>query len=307
MNAWPELRWSDWSDTCQTLHLWTQIAGKIRMQKTPLVNHWWHVPLYVTTRGLTTSPIPDGARTFSIDFDFVDHRLRAICSDGTEFGFPLEPMSVAEFHRRTMEAVAALGVEVQINTTPSEIENPIPFEKDEQHKSYDADAAQRFWMALVQADRVFNAFRSRFIGKTSPVHFFWGSFDLAVTRFSGRTAPVHPGGVPHLPDDVAVEAYSHEVSSIGFWPGSDAVPEPMFYSYAYPAPEGFADAPVQPAAARWHATLREFVLPYEEVRRSSAPDEILLQFAQSTYEAAAHSAKWDREALEHHGAWPGAF
>jgi hypothetical protein len=294
MNTWPELRWSEWGDTCQTLQLWTQVAGKIRMTKSPAVNHWWHVPLYVTTRGLSTSPIPDGRRTFSIDFDFVDHRLRAICSDGTEHGFPLVPMSVAEFYRKTMEAVAALGIEVKIHTTPSEVENPIPFEKDEQHHSYDANAAQRFWVALVQADRVFNAFRSRFIGKSSPVHFFWGSFDLAVTRFSGRRAPDHPG-VPILPDYVTREAYSHEVSSAGFWPGGPSM-DAMFYSYAYATPEGFADAKV--AHGFFSKDFGEFVLPYETVRSAASPDDVLMEFLQSTYEAAANLGGWDRKALE---------
>ncbi|HEX8618296.1 MAG TPA: DUF5996 family protein [Thermoanaerobaculia bacterium] len=296
MQAWPELRWSDWSDTCQTLQLWTQVAGKIRMKKAPAVNHWWHVPLYVTTRGLGTSPIPDGARTFAIDFDFIEHRLSVTCSDGQAENFALEPMSVATFYRKTMNAVAALGVDVQIHTTPSEVENPIPFEQDEQHASYDRDAAHRFWCALVQMDRVMNAFRARFIGKVSPVHFFWGSFDLAVTRFSGRTAPVHPG-VPILPDHVTREAYSHEVSSAGFWPGGPTM-DAMFYSYAYATPEGFAEAKVRPDEAFFSKEMGEFILPYEAVRSSAAPDEMLMEFFQSTYEAAADCAKWDRDALE---------
>jgi hypothetical protein len=296
MQAWPELRWSNWSDTCQTLQLWTQVAGKVRMAKSPPVNHWWHVPLYVTTRGLGTSPIPDGVRTFSIDFDFIDHRLRVTCSDGTELSFALEPMSVATFHRKTMDALSSLGIDVKIHTTPSEVENPTPFEEDERHASYDADAAQRFWTALVQADRVMNAFRSRFIGKSSPVHFFWGSFDLAVTRFSGRKAPVHPGNAM-LPDSVTREAYSHEVSSAGFWPGGPTM-EAMFYSYAYGAPEGFGDAVVRPDAAFFSKEMGEFILPYEAVRSSASPDETLMEFLQSTYEAAAELGKWDRKALE---------
>lgn len=294
METWPELRWSEWGETCQTLHLWTQVAGKIRMGNTPAVNHWWHVPLYVTTRGLGTSPIPAGERTFSIDFDFIAHRLRVTCSDGTEHGFALEPMSVATFHRKTVDALAALGIDVHISTRPSEIENAIPFEKDEEHKSYDAAAAQRLWCALVQSDRLFNAFRSRFIGKTSPVHFFWGSFDLAVTRFSGRRAPEHPG-VPILPDFVTREAYSHEVSSAGFWPGGPLA-EAMFYSYAYAAPEGFAEATV--AHGFFSKDFGEFVLPYEMVRRAASPDSVLMEFLQSTYEAAANLGKWDRAALE---------
>jgi hypothetical protein len=299
MNAWPELRWADWKDTCQTLQLWTQVAGKIRMAKTPPVNHWWHVPLYVTTRGISTSPIPDGVRSFSIDFDFIDHRLRVTCSDGAEQSFNLAPMSVAEFHRKTMDAVASLGISVKINTTPSEVENPIAFEKDEQHASYDANAAQRFWCALVQADRVMNRFRSRFIGKSSPVHFFWGSFDLAVTRFSGREAPKHPGNAM-LPDSVTHEAYSHEVSSAGFWPGGPML-DAMFYSYAYATPEGFSDAQVKPEAAFWSKDFGEFILPYEAVRTSVSPDDTLMDFLQSTYEAAANLANWDRTALERQG------
>jgi hypothetical protein len=296
MQAWPELHWSDWADTAQTLQLWTQVAGKIRMVKTPPVNHWWHVPLYVTTRGLGTSPIPDERRTFSIDFDFVHQRLRVRCSDGAEQSFPLAPMSVATFYHRVIDAVSALGIEVKINTKPSEVENPIRFEEDEQHKAYDADAAQRFWCALVQADRIFNMFRARFIGKSSPVHFFWGSFDLAVTRFSGRRAPLHPGS-PMLPDAVTHEAYSHEVSSAGFWPGGNGA-DAMFYAYAYPAPEGFGKARVQPASAFYDEKMGEFFLPYDDVRKSSAPEEMLLDFLQSTYEAAAELGGWDRAALE---------
>jgi hypothetical protein len=296
MQAWPELHWSDWSDTCQTLQLWTQVAGKIRMANTPPVNHWWHVTLYVTTRGLGTSPIPDGARTFSIDFDFIDHRLRVSCSDGAELSFALEPMSVAKFHRKTMDALSSLGIKVKINTTPSEVENAIPFEQDERHASYDATAAQRFWLALVQADRVMNAFRSRFLGKSSPVHFFWGGFDLAVTRFSGRNAPPHPGNAI-APDSVNREAYSHEVSSAGFWPGSPTM-DAMFYSYAYAAPEGFGDAQVRPEAAFWSKEMGEFILPYEAVRSAVSPDDALMEFLQSTYEAAAELGKWDRKALE---------
>ncbi|MDQ3282813.1 MAG: DUF5996 family protein [Acidobacteriota bacterium] len=296
MDAWPVLHWSDWAETAQTLQLWTQVAGKIRMAKTPAVNHWWHVPLYVTTRGLGTSPIPHEQRTFSIDFDFVDQRLRVRCSDGAEQSFPLAPMSVATFHRRIMDAVAAIGIDVTINTRPSEVENPIRFEEDEQHKTYDADAARRFWCALVQADRVMNAFRASFIGKSSPVHFFWGSFDLAVTRFSGRRAPKHPGS-PMLPDAVTHEAYSHEVSSAGFWPGGNGA-DAMFYAYTYPAPDGFAKARVKPDAAFYSEAMGEFFLPYDAVRQSSTPDEMLLDFLQSTYEAAADLAKWDRKALE---------
>jgi hypothetical protein len=297
MEPWPELRWSEWGDTAQTLLLWTQVVGKIRMKKAPPVNHWWHSTLYVTTRGVWTSPIPDGdRRTFAIEFDFVDHRLLVTCSDGTEKSFPLEPMSVAAFYRKTMDAVAAIGVDVKINTKPNEVENPIRFEEDEQHASYDAAAAHRFWLALVQSDRVLNAFRSRFIGKVSPVHLFWGALDLAVTRFSGRTAPKHPGNAM-LPLAVNQEAYSHEVSSAGFWPGGPAM-EAMYYCYAYPQPEGFPEARVRPEAASYSKDLGEFVLPYEAVRSSASPEETLMEFLQSTYEAAAELAKWDRKALE---------
>jgi len=296
METWPTLHWSDWSDTCQTLHLWTQVAGKIRMAKSPPVNHWWHVPLYVTTSGIGTSPIPDGSRTFAIDFDFLAHRLRVTCSDGTEESFALEPMTVAAFYRRVLDAVGRIGVDITINTRPSEIENPIPFELDEVHRTYDPAAAHRFWKALVQADRVFQQFRSRFIGKVSPVHFFWGSFDLAVTRFSGRTAPAHPGS-PILPQSVTQEAYSHEVSSAGFWPGGPLM-DAMFYSYAYPAPPGFDTATVGPATASYNSDFGEFVLPYEAVRTAASPDDALMEFLQTTYEAAANLAGWDRKALE---------
>jgi len=296
METWPSLHWSDWSDTCQTLHLWTQVAGKIRMTKSPPVNHWWHVPLYVTTSGIGTSPIPDGARTFAIDFDFLAHRLRVTCSDGTEESFALEPMTVAAFYARVLAALGGIGVEVKINTRPSEVENPIPFERDEEHRSYDPAAAHRFWRALVQTDRVLQKFRSRFIGKVSPVHFFWGSFDLAVTRFSGRTAPPHPGS-PILPQAITQEAYSHEVSSAGFWPGG-ATMDAMFYAYAYPAPEGFATATVGPGEASWNDAMGEFVLPYEAVRTAASPDDALMEFLQTTYEVAANLAGWDRKALE---------
>ncbi|HEY0160187.1 MAG TPA: DUF5996 family protein [Thermoanaerobaculia bacterium] len=296
MEPWPELRWSEWGDTCQTLQLWTQVAGKIRMKKTPPVNHWWHTTLYVTTRGIGTSPIPDGKRTFAIDFDFIEHRLSVTCSDGTAESFALEPMSVAAFYRKTMAAVAAIGVDVRINTMPNEVENPIRFEDDEQHKSYDAAAAHRFWLALVQADRVMAAFRSRFIGKVSPVHLFWGALDLAVTRFSGRTAPKHPGNAM-LPLAVNQEAYSHEVSSAGFWPGGPAM-EAMFYSYAYPVPEGYPGARVRPEVAFYSKDFGEFVLPYEAVRTSASPDDALMEFLQSTYDAAAELGKWDRAAVE---------
>jgi hypothetical protein len=301
---WPDLPLGAWRETCATLHLWTQVVGKIRMVQSPWLNHSWHVPLYVTARGLTTSPIPHGARSFGIDFDFVEHRLRIQASDGAERSLPLEPRPVARFYEAVMQALAELSLPVRIHTTPNEIEGAIPFERDRQHASYEAAYAQRFWRALVQIDRVFKEFRTRFIGKCSPVHFFWGSFDLAVTRFSGRTAPPHPGGVPNFPDWVAREAYSHEVSSAGFWPGGGAVDEPAFYSYAYPAPAGFRDAGVRPAAASYNDALGEFILPYAAVREAPSPDDLLLAFLESTYEAAADLGAWDRRALEHPDPFP---
>jgi hypothetical protein len=296
--AWPTLPFTEWKDTCATLHLWTQIVGKIRLVKTPWVNHSWHVVLYLTSRGLTTSPIPYGSRTFQIDFDFLDHRLLLQTSDGSVRTMSLAPRSVADFYREMSAMLIELDLKVDIHTTPSELSDPTPFDRDEQHAAYDADYANRFWRALVQVDRVFKEFRSRFIGKVSPVHFFWGSFDLAVTRFSGRRAPEHPGGVPHLPNWVAREAYSHEVSSCGFWPGGEQFPEPAFYSYAYPEPDEFGSIGVVPDAAFYHPDLKEFVLPYEAVRQAASPDEMLLSFLQSTYELAADLGEWNRKELE---------
>ncbi len=295
---WPPLAYADWADTAETLHMWTQVVGKVRMALTPAVNHWWHVPLYVTARGLTTSPMPAGERSIEIVFDFVAHQLHVDCSDGRREAFALEPMSVAAFYAAVMAALQRLGVDVRIWTTPCEVENPIPFEADEQHKSYDAEAAQRFWRALAHTARVMQLFRARFLGKVSPVHFFWGSFDLAVTRFSGRRAPPHPGS-PLLPASVSREAYSHEVSSCGFWPGAPGV-EPLFYAYAYPEPPDFAAANARPPAAHWDAALGEFVLPYEAIRRAHSPDYALLIFLQSTYDAAADLAAWPRAELERH-------
>jgi hypothetical protein len=268
------------------------------MALSPAVNHWWHVPLYVTARGLTTSPMPVGGRTIEIAFDFTDHALRFTCSDGRTEGFALAPMSVAAFHRRVMAGLAALGVRVHLWTTPCEIEDPIPFEADEAHNSYDAEAAHRFWRVLVQSERVMQLFRARFLGKVSPVHFFWGSFDLAVTRFSGRRAPPHPGS-PLLPASVSREAYSHEVSSCGFWPGAPGT-DALFYAYAYPQPPGFERANARPATARWDGGLGEFVLPYEAMRQAQSPDFALLIFLQSTYDAAADLAHWPRAELERH-------
>ena len=296
--AWPALPLEEWKDTYATLHMWTQIVGKIRFAQTPWINHSWHVTLYVTSRGLTTSPIPFGEKTFEISFDFIDHRLVIETSGGDVRSIELRPRSVADFYSEVMTTLRDLGLDVRIHTLPNEVADPVPFEKDTQHASYDPEYANRFWRILVQTDRVFKEFRARFIGKCSPVHFFWGSFDMAVTRFSGRTAPPHPGGVPHLPDVVAREAYSHEVSSCGFWPGGGPVPYPVFYSYAYPSPEGFKDAPVKPSGAFYNADLGEFILPYEEVRKTARPDDALLDFLQGTYEAAANLAKWDRQALE---------
>ena len=295
---WPELPTAAWRDTYATLHLWTQIVGKIRLTKSPWLNHSWHVTLYVTARGLTTSPIPDGLRTFQIDFDFIDHALRISTSDGAERQFALAGHSVKSFHGAAMAALEELGIHVAIDELPNELPDPIRFTEDRQHASYDPDAVQRFFQILGHCDRVFKQFRTGFLGKASPVHFFWGSFDLAVTRFSGRSAPRHPGGVPNLPDAVAHEAYSHEVSSAGFWPGGGAIDYPAFYSYAYPAPAGFRETMVKPDAAFFSETLGEFILPYDTIRTAADPDKALLDFLQSTYEAAAISAKWDRDALE---------
>jgi hypothetical protein len=302
---WPELPTAAWRDTCATLHLWTQIVGKIRLTKSPWLNHSWHVTLYVTPRGLTTSPVPDGTRTFQIDFDFVDHALRVSTSDGGERQFALTGLSVATFYKATITALAELGITVAIDEMPNELPEPVRFSLDTAHASYDPDAIRRFLQILVNCDRVFKQFRTGFLGKASPVHFFWGSFDLAVTRFSGRRAPRHPGGVPNLPDAVAHEAYSHEVSSAGFWPGSGAVDYPAFYSYAYPDPPGFRTAKARPEAAFFSEALGEFILPYDAVRTADDPDKALLDFLHSTYEAAAISAKWDREALECDPGQPG--
>jgi hypothetical protein len=297
-SPWPVLVYDEWRDTQATLHRWTQIVGKIRLVQTPWVNHSWHVPFYLTARGLTTSPIAYESRIFEIDFDFVDHQLRIMTSEGRTETLRLAPRAVADFYQELFARLKALGLEISIRTMPSEIPDATPFDQDWAHAAYDQEQVARFWRALVQADRVFKAFRSRFIGKCSPVHFFWGSFDLAVTRFSGRRAPAHPGGVPNLPDWVAREAYSHEVSSCGFWPGAEAMPYPVFYAYAYPEPVGFKSASVGPAGAGYDSTLSEFILPYEEVRQATSPDATLLEFLQSSYEAAADLGGWDRPELE---------
>jgi Family of unknown function (DUF5996) len=297
INPWPELPLAEWKDTLATLHMWTQIVGKIRLVLTPLENHWWNVPLYVTPRGLTTSAIPYGDRLFQINFDFISHLLLIETTDGSVKTFALRPCSVAEFYKEMMTALGSLGMPVTIWTTPVEVQDRTPFEEDQKHATYDAEYAQRVWRILVQSDRVLTKFRSRFIGKVSPIHFFWGAFDMAVTRFSGRPAPKHPG-VPNCGLFVMQEAYSHEVSSCGFWPGGGLVDEPAFYAYAYPEPQGFKDYPIQPPKAFYHSGISEFLLPYDVVRTSNSPDEILLSFLQSTYEAAATCANWDRRALE---------
>jgi hypothetical protein len=296
-NSWPALPLAQWKDTYGTLHMWTQIVGKIRLALAPLVNHWWNVTLYVTPRGLTTSAMPYNDRLIRIDFDFIDHMVLIQTTDGSTKSISLRPRPVAEFYQEMMASLVSLGMPVKIWTTPVEVPDRTPFENDHKHGAYDPEYAQRVWRIMAQASRVFTEFRSRFIGKVSPIHFFWGSFDLAVTRFSGRTAPSHPG-VPNCGRFVAVEAYSHEVSSCGFWPGGGPVNEPAFYAYAYPEPQGFKDYPVKPQEAFYHTGMGEFLLPYDVVRNAKSPDEVLLSFMQTTYEAAATCAKWERRALE---------
>ncbi|WP_235892498.1 DUF5996 family protein [Mycolicibacterium hodleri] len=297
-NAWPELNVEEWASTRMTLHMWVQIVGKIRLARAPMVNHWWQVPLYVSSRGLTTSAIPYGAEAFEVEFDFIDHVLRISCSSGTTRTLDLRPQTVAQFYSEVMTALDSLSIPVSIWPSPVEVEPAIPFAEDDVHRAYDADHAHRFWRQLISANRVFHDFRAEFIGKVSPVHFFWGAMDLACTRFSGRTAPMHKGGAPHLADWVMVEAYSHEVSSCGFWPGGST--EGSFYSYAYPAPTNFDSWSVRPDSAYYGPGLGEFLLPYEAVRTSEAPERTLLQFLRSTYDAAANLADWDHAALEAH-------
>ncbi len=292
-NNLPSLPYDSWKDTLATLHMWTQIVGKIRLKLCPLVNHWWNVPLYVTARGLTTSPMPYGDRTLEISFDFIEHELLVETCEGGRVALQLQPQSVAEFYRSVMAMLAELRMPVKIWTRPCEIPDPIPFEKDAKHASYDREAAHSFWRILVWVDCVLKKFRAPFLGKVSPVHFFWGSFDLAVTRFSGRTAPPRPGA-----DSITREAYSHEVSSAGFWPGGGEIKGPAFYSYAAPEPEGFARAVVRPQAAFYHPQMKEFLLMYDDIRTADNPERLLLDFLQSTYEAAANLGKWDRKALE---------
>ena len=295
-SEWPSLRVDDWPETRDTLHMWAQIVGKIRLTHAPLVNHWWQCTLYVSSRGLTTTAIPYGAGSFEVEFDFIDHHLVVRSSSGGKRTVALEPKPVAEFHAQTLDALDRLGIHTRIQATPNEVDPAIPFAEDHEHRSYDADAAQRFWRQLIQADRVLGKFRSRFIGKVSPVHFFWGAMDLACTRFSGRTAPPHPGGAPNCGDWVMVEGYSHELSSCGFWPGGGE--EGAFYAYAYPEPDGFAAHPVEPQGAFYSKENGQFLLPYEAVRAAPEPDRALLDFLQTTYDAAAVHGRWDRAALE---------
>ena len=298
-DRWPELILEEWQDTLATVHMWTQVVGKIRLETTPLVNHWWNVPLYVTARGLTTSPMPYRDRIFEIEFDFVEHALWIECNDGATETLALRPQSVAEFYKELMDALHGLGIEVKIWTTPVEVPGPstavreaIPFEQDKTHKSYDAEYVNRFWRALVSTDEVFKDFRTRFLGKVSPVHFWWGSFDHAVTRFSGRPAPPREGA-----DKITAEGYSHENISHGFWPGGNGA-QAAFYAYSAPEPAGLGEAKVKPAAAFYSSEMHEFFLPYDAVRQSPSPEDALMEFCQSTYEAAADLAKWDRKALE---------
>jgi hypothetical protein len=295
---WPELPYPEWQDTCTTLHLWTQIVGKIRLTLTPWINHSWHSTLYVSARGLTTGPIPCGDRSFQIDFDFLHHLLQIRESRGGLRSIELRTRTVADFYATLMARLAELHLDVSINRRPNEIPDAVPFDSDRTHCTYEPDPVQRFWRILLLSERVFTEFRTEFLGKVSPVHFFWGSFDLAVTRFSGRRAPPHPGGVVNLPDTVAQEAYSHEVSSAGFWPGNAALPYPIYYSYAYPEPEGYSSAEVEPEGAVYNNDMHEFVLPYDVVRNSLDPDAALMSFLESTYRAAADGAQWDRGALE---------
>jgi hypothetical protein len=292
-DAWPSLALAEWKDTYATLHMWSQIVGKVRLTLSPPVNHYWHSTLYVTSRGLTTSPIPFGNRTFEIDFDFIAHKLLIKTSEGVVRTLVLAPRSVADFFAELMATLRSLGIDVTIHAKPDEVANPIPFAEDTQHASYDPDYANRFWRILVQTDRVFKQFRSGFVGKCSPVHFFWGSFDLAVTRFSGRRAPERPEA-----DAITRESYSHEVISHGFWPGAGAIPEAAFYAYSAPVPEGLDKEPLLPPAAFYSQEAKEFFLMYEDVRNAASPDQVLLEFMQTTYEAGARLANWDRAALE---------
>jgi Family of unknown function (DUF5996) len=296
--AWPDLSPSGWQDTFDTLHMWTQIVGKTRLALAPMENHWWQVALYVTVRGLTTSPMPHGNRSIAVELDFISHELIVFAGDGARDSFPLKAMTVADFFAQYLGTLRNLGIEPAIYASPVEVETALPFARDSTHASYDAEAAHQCWQILLNTHRVMKRFRGGFTGKQSPIHFFWGSFDLAATRFSGRRAPKHPGGVPHCPDRVMIEAYSHECSSCGFWPGGGNTLQPAFYAYAYPEPQGYAQRVVEPAAARYDSKAREFLLPYAALRAAPEPDEILLRFFQSTYEAAADLGQWDRAALD---------
>ena len=298
--AWPPLPLAEWSDTRDTLHLWTQIVGKTRLALAPMVNHWWQVPLYISARGLTTSRIPYGTAGFSVELDFIGHDLQVLCDDGRTWSMTLAPRSVADFYSEYMFGLRSLGIEIRMWPVPVEIADGIPFAKDETHASYDAGAAHRFWLALAQAARVLEIFRGRFLGKSSPVHFFWGSFDLACTRFNGARAPQHPGGVPGLADWVTREAYSHACISAGWWPGTIGSPmtEPAFYAYAYPEPTGCPTAKIRPDAGYYHHEMHEWILPHDPVRTASNPDALVLDFCQSTYEGAATLGGWDRASLE---------
>jgi len=297
-SAWPALPYVEWQDTCATLHRWTQIVGKVRLAATPWHIHSWHATLYLTGRGLTTSPVYVDGSAFQIDFDFIAHKLEIRTATGERRELALEPQSVADFYAALMQALESLELRIAIHGRPNEVPDPIAFAQDHVHSAYDADSANRFWRVLSETDRIFKFFRTGFLGKSSPVHFFWGSFDLAVTRFSGRPAPPHPGGIPNLPDGVTREAYSHEVSSAGFWPGGGPTDYAAFYSYAYPMPEAYSQVTVSPAEAFFSETAGEFILPYDVVRTSQDPERTLLEFLQSTYEAAADTGAWKREPLE---------
>ncbi len=297
-NKWPELSYENGKDTYATLHMWTQIVGKIKLALVPWINHSWHITQHLTPRGLSTFEMPYKNKNFQIDFDFIDHKLKVITSEGEYRDFDLEGISVADFYQKIFDLLKDLDIDIKIYTTPVEMENPIPFEEDTVNATYDKAQATALHQALLKMQNVLIHIRCNFTGKCSPVHFFWGSFDLAVSRFSGRRAPKHPGGIPHLPDWVAEEAYSHEVASFGFWPGSEALPEAAFYAYLYPAPEGYNEAEMEPKEAYFHETLREFILPYSAVQKSANPEGMLMEFLNSTYEAAATLANWDREALE---------
>ena len=303
-NIWPELNWKDWSATGNTLHNFLQIAGKVRMALSPMQNHWWHVALYVTSRGLTTSSIPYKDFSFTITFDFIGHAVKIETSNGDSESIALHSMPVADFYTEFMSRLRKLGIDVHIWVMPCEIADAVAFDKDRANCTYDPAAAQKFWRVLVQADRVMKSFRASFLGKVSPVHFFWGSFDLCVTRFSGRAAPPHPASAPNFANWAMQEAYSHEVSSVGFWPGNGGYGRAAFYSYAYPEPAGFADAKLRTPGAFYDQNLKEFILPYDDARNSADPDKALTDFFEDTYGAAADNAKWDRAALERHGKMP---